>query len=183
MSAPIAVTGATGSTNLSFTSTISNPLLVVVPGRVGGVVTGPHPSQCRTCEFPASGSSRERFARGGEAVQDLGWRQRVPGQKFVEAGPWDRAATMTPRQPLAPDAHHLPGEPMQAPTVSPNAIVGEVAPHHRGQVPMLVAKRPVAVVPTPVVHRGHRAGKPALGRHLPNHVLAVPGPPPNMGEA
>jgi len=31
MSAPIAVTGATGSTNLPFTSSISNPLLVVVP--------------------------------------------------------------------------------------------------------------------------------------------------------
>ena len=31
----------------------------------------PHPSQTRTCRFPASGSSRERFARGGVAVEDL----------------------------------------------------------------------------------------------------------------
>src|SRR5215472_21361 len=31
MSAPITVTGATGSTNLPFTSSISHPLLVVVP--------------------------------------------------------------------------------------------------------------------------------------------------------
>ena len=32
----------------------------------------PHPSQTRTCRFPASGSSRERFARGGVAVEDPG---------------------------------------------------------------------------------------------------------------
>ena len=31
----------------------------------------PHPSQTRTCRFPASGSSRERFARGGVAMEDL----------------------------------------------------------------------------------------------------------------
>ena len=31
----------------------------------------PHLSQTRTCRFPASGSSRERFARGGVAVEDL----------------------------------------------------------------------------------------------------------------
>ncbi len=31
----------------------------------------PHPSQTRTCRFPASGSSRERFARGGVAVDNL----------------------------------------------------------------------------------------------------------------
>ena len=105
----------------------------------------------------------------------------MPGQKFVEAGPWDRASTMTPRQPLAPGTHHLIGEPTQAPTVTVNAVIGEVAPHHRGQVAMLVGQRPVAVSPTPVVNRDHCAGKPALGRHLPNHVLTVPGPPPDMG--
>ena len=31
----------------------------------------PHPSQTRTCRFPASGSSRERFARGSVAMDDL----------------------------------------------------------------------------------------------------------------
>src|SRR5215467_9473612 len=136
----------------------------------------------RTCEFRASGSSRERFACSGVAVEDLDWRQWVPGQKFVEAGPWDHASTMTPRQPLAPDPNHLPGEPAQAPTVAANTVIGEVAPHHRRQVTMLVADRPVAVVPAPVINRGHRTGKPALGRHLPNHILAVPGPPPDMGK-
>src|SRR5215469_9542087 len=111
----------------------------------------PHPSQSRTCRFPASGSSRERFARSGIALEDPDWRQWVSGQKFVEAGPCDHASTMTPRQPLAPDANHLIGEPTQAPTVAANAIIGEVAPHHGGQVTMLVADRPVAVSPTPVI--------------------------------
>ena len=40
-----------------------------VPSRWGRC--HPHPSQTRTCRFPASGSSRERFARGGVAVEDL----------------------------------------------------------------------------------------------------------------
>ncbi len=48
---------------------------------------------------------------------------------------------------------------------------------------MLVADGPVAVFPTPVVDRGHGPGKPALGRHLPNHILAVPRPSPDMGQA
>src|SRR6478752_7141875 len=64
-----------------------------------------------------------------------------------------------------------------------NAVVGEVAPHHRGQMAMLVAEGPVAVFPTPAVDCGHCAGKPAFGRYLPNHVLTVPRPPPDMGEA
>jgi hypothetical protein len=40
-----------------------------VPSRWGRC--RPHPSQTRTCRFPASGSSRERFARGGVAMEDL----------------------------------------------------------------------------------------------------------------
>ena len=35
----------------------------------------PHPSQTRTCRFPASGSSRESFARCGVSVEDPDWRQ------------------------------------------------------------------------------------------------------------
>ena len=137
----------------------------------------------RTCRFPASGSSRESFARCGVSVEDLDWRQWVPGQQFVEAGPWGHALTITPRQPLAPNAHHLIGEPTQAPTVAANAVVSEVAPHHRRQMAMLVADRPVTVLPAPVINRGHRASKAALGRHLPNHLLAVPRPSPDMGQA
>ena len=41
----------------------------------------------------------------------------------------------------------------------------------------------VAVFPAPVVHRGHGAGKPALSRYLPDHILTVPRPSPDMGQA
>ena len=48
---------------------------------------------------------------------------------------------------------------------------------------MLIAEGPVAVFPAPVIYRGHRTGKAAFGRHLPDHVLAVPRPSPYMGQA
>src|SRR5271169_2460397 len=48
---------------------------------------------------------------------------------------------------------------------------------------MLIADGPVPVLPTPVAHRDHRAGKAAFGRDLPDHVLAVPRPSPDMGQA
>src|SRR5712672_3911905 len=97
----------------------------------------------------------------------------MPCQEFVEAGPSDHALTITPRQPLAPNSHYLIGEPAQASTVTADAVVGEVAPHHRGQMAMLVAEGPVAVFPTPAINCGQCAGKPAFGRYLPNIVLAV----------
>jgi hypothetical protein len=81
-------------------------------------------------------------------------------------GPWDHAAAMPSGQPLAPDAHHLIGEPTQAPTIPTDAIVGEVAPHHRGQAAMLVAERPMAVFPAPGSNcgplRGHTGLWPSL---------------------
>src|SRR5208282_2095033 len=48
---------------------------------------------------------------------------------------------------------------------------------------MLVTDGLVPVFPTPVAHRGHCTGKAALGRDLPDHVLAVPRPSPDMGKA
>src|SRR5271166_3596841 len=48
---------------------------------------------------------------------------------------------------------------------------------------MLVADGPVPVFPTPVAHRGQCTGKTAFGRDLPDHVLAVPRPSPDMGQA
>src|SRR3984957_18316191 len=48
---------------------------------------------------------------------------------------------------------------------------------------MLVAEGPVAVFPTPIAHRGHRAGKAAFGRYLPDYDLSVPRPSPDMGQA
>src|SRR5256886_16702301 len=105
----------------------------------------------------------------------------MPCQEFVEAGPSDHALTITPRQPLAPNSHYLIGEPAQASTVTADAVVGEVAPHHRGQMAMLVAEGPVAVFSTPVVDCGPCAGKTAFCRYFPNHVLTVSRPSPHMG--
>src|SRR5208337_2536206 len=67
----------------------------------------PHPSQTRTCGIPASGSSRERFARGGISVGNLGWRQWMAFQDFGEARPADDALAISPRQPLLPYPHYL----------------------------------------------------------------------------
>ena len=41
----------------------------------------------------------------------------------------------------------------------------------------------MTVFPAPGSNCGHRAGIPVFGGHLPNHVLAVPRPSPNVGEA
>jgi len=48
---------------------------------------------------------------------------------------------------------------------------------------MLVGDWLVSVSPTPIAHSGHRAGKAAFGGDLPDHALAVPRPPSDMGEA
>src|SRR5258707_2021940 len=98
----------------------------------------------------------------------------MPCQEFVEAGPSDHALTITPRQPLAPNSHYLIGEPAQASTVTANAVVGEVAPHHRGQMAMLVAEGPVAVFSTPARCRGHCAGRTAVFRYYPEQVPTTP---------
>jgi hypothetical protein len=71
----------------------------------------PHPSQTRTCGFPASGSSRERFARGGVTVDDPGGRQRVAPRDFIEAVPLEPALPISPRQPFPPNPPYLIGEP------------------------------------------------------------------------
>ena len=107
-------------------------------------------------------------------MDDLSWGQRVALQDFVETGPADHALAISPRQPLLPDPHHLSGEPPQSSIIAADAIVRVVAPHHSGQVVVLVADGPVPVSPAPVAHRGHRTGKSAFGRDLPNHVPALP---------
>lgn len=71
----------------------------------------PHPSQTRTCGFPASGSSRERFARGSVTVDDPGGGQRVASQDFIEAVPSEPALPISPRQPFPPNPPDLIGEP------------------------------------------------------------------------
>src|SRR5260370_25934562 len=107
----------------------------------------------------------------------------MPCQEFVEAGPSDHALTITPRQPLAPNSHYLIGEPAQASTVTADAVVGEVAPHHRGQMAMLVAEGPVAVFPPPATNCGHCPGRPAFCHSLPAHVLTASPPSTAKGPA
>jgi hypothetical protein len=107
-------------------------------------------------------------------MNDPDWRQWVALQDFVEAGPSDHALAISPRQPLLPNPHDLVGKPTQSSTVATNTIVGVVAPHHCGQMAMLVADWSVSVLPTPSVHRGHSTGKPTFGRNLPDHVPALP---------
>ena len=80
----------------------------------------PHPSQTRTCQFPASGSSRESFARGGvKAVDDPRRWKRMALQDRVEAGPLERASAAMPSpQPFPPLHHDLAGEPSYASRVA-----------------------------------------------------------------
>src|SRR6185369_9600750 len=54
------------------------------------------------------------------------------------------------------------------------AIVGVMAPHHRGQMGVLVGDGLVPVHPTPSRDRRQRAGVPALRRYLPHHIFACP---------
>ncbi len=104
-----------------------------------------------------------------------GWR--------LSTGPGNPSLTISRRQPLSPDPPDLVGEPSQPSRVAADALVGEVAPHHRGQVAVLLAERPVSVFPTPIAHCGNSPGETILGRDLPNHVLAVPRPSPHVGQA
>ena len=109
----------------------------------------------------------------------------MPCQEFIEAGPSDHALTITPRQPLAPDSHHLIGEPAQASTVAANAVVGEVAPRiiedrWRCWSPMDRCRFFRHQSLTAATARANRL---FAARHLPNHVLAIPRPSPDMGQA
>ena len=90
------------------------------PGRFGWGYDGvsrwgcchPHPSQSRTRRFPASGSSRERFARDGVvAMDDPRRRKRMSLQESVEAVPGEHALTIPTGQPFLPDPHDFMGVP------------------------------------------------------------------------
>src|SRR2546423_15269972 len=105
----------------------------------------------------------------------------MPCQEFVEAGPSDHALTITPRQPLAPNSHYLIGEPAQASTVTADAVVGEVAPHHRGQMAMLVAEGPVAGFPRPDLKYGSLARQNGFGGFYSSQYLTGSLPYPDNG--
>jgi hypothetical protein len=67
-------------------------------------------------------------------MDDPGWRKRMSLQECVKAAPQKHALAAPSRQPCLPDPHDLMGVPPYSSPVSGYAIVGIVAPHHRGQV-------------------------------------------------
>jgi hypothetical protein len=58
-----------------------------------------------------------------------------------------------------------------------------VTNEYRRQPGALFVRGPMPVGPAPILDRGQRAGKTALGRGLPHHVLAIPRLSPRVGEA
>src|SRR5271167_1964295 len=135
------------------------------------------------CSFPASGSSWKSFAREGVAMDDPGCRQGVTLSERGELAPKEPTPASPPRQPFLPNPHDLIGVPAYSSKVARYAVVGIVAPHHRGQMGALVRDRLMPVAPTPVRNRRQRAGVPVLCRYLPHHILTQPRLTPNMGEA
>ena len=88
-----------------------------------------------------------------------------------------------PRQPFLPDPRDLPGVPAYSLKVTRSAVVGIVAPHHRGQMGVLVGDGLMPVHPTPSRNRRQRSGVTVLCRYLSHHILTCPRPTPYVGEA
>jgi len=58
-----------------------------------------------------------------------------------------------------------------------------MAPHHRGQMGVLVGDGLMPIVPTPVRNRRQCAGVAVLRRYLPHHILTPQRLAPDVGEA
>ncbi len=58
-----------------------------------------------------------------------------------------------------------------------------MAPHHRGQMGVLVRDGLMPIAPTPGRNRRQRSGVTTLCRYLPHHILACPRLAPDVGEA
>ena len=125
--------------------------------------------QTRTCRIPASGSSRESFARVGvKAVDDPRRGKRMALEDRVEAVPVERTFSAMPSpQPFLPQHHDLAGEPSYASRVARYAVVGIVASQHLGQMGVLVAQGSMPIVSAPIADRRQRSCVPAFSRHLP----------------
>src|SRR4051812_48730923 len=74
----------------------------------------------------------------------------------------------------------IPSDPT---SVAGDAVIAVVASQHRRQMGVLVANRLVPVTLAPGVHRRQGSGEPTLCRHLPHHVLGLPGPSPYVSKA
>src|ERR1700730_13484688 len=135
------------------------------------------------CSFPASGSSWKSFAREGVAMDEPGCRQGVTLLERSELVPREPPPAIPPRQPFLPNPRDLMGVPSYSSKVARYAVVGIVAPHHRGQMGALVRDRLMPVDPTPGRNRRQRSGVTVLCRHLPHHILTCPRLAPDVGEA
>src|SRR6202161_2278082 len=58
-----------------------------------------------------------------------------------------------------------------------------MAPHHRGQMGVLIRDGLMPIVPTPVRNRRQCAGIAVLCRYLPHHILTLQRLAPDVGEA
>ena len=116
-------------------------------------------------------------------MDDPGCRQGVALSERGELVPKEPTPASPPRQPFLPNPHDLIGVPAYSSKVARYAVVGIVAPHHRGQMGALVRDRLMPVDPTPSRNRRQRSGVPVLCRYLPHHFLACPRLAPDVGEA
>src|SRR6202162_415738 len=114
------------------------------------------------CSFPASGSSWKSFAREGVAMDEPGCRQGVTLSERSELVPKEPTPAIPPRQPFLPNPRDLVGVPSYSSKVARYAVVGIVAPHHRGQMGALVGDGLMQVIPTPRRKRSKRSGVKAL---------------------
>src|SRR6516165_3366510 len=81
------------------------------------------------------------FAREGVAMDDPGCRQGVTLSEGSELVPKEPTPAIPPRQPFLPNPRDLIGIPAYSSKVARYAVIGIVAPHHRGQMGALVRDR------------------------------------------
>ena len=93
-------------------------------------------------------------------------------------GFWGTTPTVPSRQPFLPDRRDLTGVPAYSSKVARYAVVGIVAPHHRGQMGVLVGDGLMPVHPTPSRNRRQSSGVTVLCRYLSHHILTCPRPTP-----
>src|ERR1700719_4535450 len=110
------------------------------------------------CSFPASGSSWKSFAREGVAMDEPGCRQGVTLLERSELVPKEPTPAIPPRQPFLPNPRDLVGVPSYSSKVARYAVVGIVAPHHRGLRVALVRERMWWVDPPKSRNRRQRSG-------------------------
>ena len=120
----------------------------------------------RRCSDGRSGRSAEGDALGAQRTG------------FWRTDPYGPVATAISARSSRPD-----GRTSLFVESCPLCVVGIVAPHHRGQMGVLVGDGLMPVHPTPSRNRRQRSGVTVLCRYLSHHILTCPRPTPYVGEA